>query len=120
MNVQLLVVLLIVIVGGVWTILRSRPDVSGAEARALVAGGATLLDVRTPGEFKSAHLPGAINVPVEALERRLQDVGPKDQPVVVYCASGARSSNARRVLLANGWTQVRNMGPMGAWWAAGA
>lgn len=115
MNVQLLVVLLIVIVGGVWTILRSRPDVSGAEARALVAGGGKLVDVRSPAEYKTAHLPGAINVPVESVARKLDAFGPKDGAIVLYCASGSRSAHAKRVLTANGFTNVRNLGPMSMW-----
>ncbi len=115
MNVQLLVVLLIVIVGGIWTILRSRPDVSGADARALVEGGGRLVDVRSPAEFKSGHLPGAINVPVDSVARKLDAFGPKDGAIVVYCASGARSAQAKRVLAANGFTNVRNLGPMSMW-----
>lgn len=115
MNVQFLVVQLIVIVGGVWTILRSRPDVSRDDARSLVESGARLVDVRSPAEYKAGHLPGAINVPVESLERQLDALGPQDAPIVVYCASGARSAHAKRVLAAKGFTNVRNLGPMSAW-----
>jgi hypothetical protein len=46
--------------------------------------GGTLVDVRTPGEFSSGHLRGAINVPVDQLEGRLAELGPKDKPLVVY------------------------------------
>ncbi len=115
MNVQFLVVLLILIAGGLWTILRSRPDVSRDDARALVESGARLVDVRSPGEYKAGHLPGAINVPVESLQRKLDALGAKDGPIVVYCASGSRSAHAKRVLAAQGFTNVRNLGPMSAW-----
>jgi phage shock protein E len=113
----LMPLLLMAVVLGGWFALRlaTRGDVRGPQARELVAAGARLVDVRSPAEFASGHLPGAVNVPVDALERRLGDVGPKDRPVVVYCASGARSAHAKRVLLASGWSDVRNLGAMSAW-----
>lgn len=92
-----------------------RGDLKGADARKLVEGGARLLDVRSPGEFASGHVPGAINVPLDALERRLGEVGPKERTVVVYCASGARSAAAKRVLMSKGYADVKNLGPMSAW-----
>ncbi len=99
-----------------WTLLKRRGDVSPAEARRLVAeGGARLLDVRTEGEFAAGHLEGALNVPVHELPASLKKVGPKDRPVVVYCASGARSAVAARLLRANGWKSVRNLGAMSRW-----
>lgn len=67
--------------------------VTGERARALVAEGATLLDVRTPGEYASGHADGALNIPIGELAGRLQEV-PADRPVVVYCASGVRSAKA--------------------------
>jgi phage shock protein E len=108
-----LILLAILIVG--WKLHSMRPDVKGAEARRLVEGGARLLDVRTPAEFAATHLPGALNVSVDALERRIAEIGPKDRPVVVYCASGVRSAHAKQVLARHGFTTVRNLGPMHAW-----
>ena len=100
----------------VWTLLKRRGDISSAEARMLVAErGARLLDVRTPGEFASGHLDGALNIPVSELGQSLQKVGPKQTPVVVYCASGSRSATAARVLRAHGWQTVRNLGAMARW-----
>ena len=43
----------------------------------------TLIDVRTPMEFQSGHIPGALNIDVQVLPSRLKDV-PKDKPVVLY------------------------------------
>ncbi len=99
----------------VWMILKRRGDVSSVEARRLVQEGAQLLDVRTPGEFASGHLEGALNIPVQDLESRLSAVGPKEKAVVVYCASGARSAAAAGVLKRNGWKTVRNLGAMSRW-----
>jgi rhodanese-related sulfurtransferase len=89
--------------------------ISGADAKALVQGGALLLDVRSPEEFAEGHLAGAVNIPVDALPQRLAEVEPKDRPVVVYCRSGARSKKARGLLLEHGWTRVENLGGQGNW-----
>jgi phage shock protein E len=98
-----------------WMLLRRRGDISSQEARRLVQEGARLLDVRTPGEFAAGHLDGALNIPVQELGSSLKRVGSKDKPVVVYCASGARSAMAARMLKASGWATVRNLGAMSRW-----
>lgn len=85
------------------------------EARAAIAAGALLVDVRTPDEFSAGHIDGAKNVPVDAVQRRIHEFGNKKRTVVVYCRSGARSSAAKRILEANGYGQVINLGPMSAW-----
>lgn len=87
--------------------------VLGTEARAAVAKGATLLDVRTVDEFNELHLPGAANIPLDQLFDRLSAV-PKEKPVVIYCASGARSSVAAGVLAKAGY-EVMDLGAMGNW-----
>ena len=92
-----------------------RGDVRGEEARKLVAGGAQLLDVRTSGEFAAGHLPGAVNIPLGDLERRMHSLGPRDRPIVAYCQSGQRSALAKRLLMANGFTAVHNLGAMSSW-----
>lgn len=88
--------------------------VDGAGARELVKNGATLLDVRTPGEFSSGHIEGAKLIPVQELGGRVEEVGPKDKPVVVYCRSGARSSAAAAMLAKAGY-EVHDLGGMGNW-----
>ena len=87
------------------------------KAKALVAAGASLVDVRTPHEFASGHLPNARNLPLDSLMSRPDAVGPKTRPVVVYCASGTRSSLAARALKRAGYATVVNLGPMFAWGA---
>jgi rhodanese-related sulfurtransferase len=67
--------------------------------------GATVLDVRTPQEFRGGAYPGAKNIPVQELASRLEEV-PKGKPVVVYCASGMRSASAARVLAQAGFDVV--------------
>ena len=89
--------------------------ISSAKARALVAGGAKLVDVRSPAEFAGGHLEGALSAPLGELEQRAESLGPKDAPIVVYCASGMRSASAKRLLQSRGFNNVHNLGGMGRW-----
>ena len=57
-----------------------------------------LLDVRTTDEFDAGHLPGAVNIPVEQLRERLDEV-PRDQKVAAYCKVGQRGYLATRILM---------------------
>jgi hydroxyacylglutathione hydrolase len=78
-----------------------------------------LLDVRSPQEWDAGHLPGARYLFLGDLPERLRGLNP-DRPVVVYCASGYRSSLAASLLQARGFKNVRNVpGSYGAWTAAG-
>jgi phage shock protein E len=115
MKVKLLGALAGLLVLGVLLARGQAADVSGAEARRLVASGARLVDVRTPAEFAEGHLEGAVNIPLDELERRLAEVGPRDRPVVLYCRSGRRSAIARKTLERAGWKSVRDLGPISAW-----
>jgi len=86
-----------------------------SEAHQLVAAGALLVDVRTPQEYATGHLEGAINIPVQELEHRTAELGEPSRPVVLYCRSGARSGSAQRLLRERGFTAAYNLGPMSAW-----
>lgn len=71
-----------------------------------------LLDVRTPAEFKSGHIRGAVNQPLAQI-RFFQ--GSKDKPILVICQSGMRSRQAAKFLVKKGY-QVKNVsGGMNAW-----
>ena len=83
------------------------------DARAKIAAGGLLLDVRSPSEFSSGALEGARNVPVQQLEGALTGL-PKDRPIVVYCASGMRSARAVSRLKKDG-VDAHDLGPMSAW-----
>ncbi|MEO1496248.1 MAG: FAD-dependent oxidoreductase [Planctomycetota bacterium] len=67
-----------------------------------------VIDVRTPAEFDRGAINGAINVPVDELRGRLDDV-PDDRPLVVYCQVGMRGYLAARILLQSGFPEVRNL-----------
>jgi phage shock protein E len=81
----------------------------------LVASGAKLVDVRTPGEFAAGHLDGAVNIPLDLLAQRFKDLGPKDGKIVLYCRSGARSGRAKAMLEQQGFEHVFNLGAMSRW-----
>jgi phage shock protein E len=74
-----------------------------------IGAGATVVDVRSEAEFRGGAYRGAINVPLQALSAGLDRI-PKDRPVVVYCASGARSAMAARILKKAGYADVSNAG----------
>jgi phage shock protein E len=95
--------------------IRVRFRFRSKDAHRLVAAGALLLDVRTRAEFGVGHLPGAVNVPVQELGTRLDEVGSRTRAIVVYCASGVRSTMAAASLRRAGFEQVINLGPMSAW-----
>ena len=106
------------VIGGVFAALmvfKRLGQISSAKARELVQSGAKLVDVRSEAEFASGHLPGAINAPVGELGAHVKKFGAKDQPVIVYCASGTRSAMARSVLKGQGFAQVFNLGAMSRW-----
>lgn len=88
-------------------------NVDGAEARKLVAGGAKLVDVRSPAEYAEKHIAGAENVPDDTAATH--DFGPKDGAIVVYCRAGARSARVAEALRARGYTHVYELGPMSRW-----
>jgi phage shock protein E len=83
---------------------------AASEVKAMIGAGAKIVDVRTPEEFEDEAYPGAVNVPLSTLAARVGELGPKDAPIVLYCASGARSAQAARVLKQSGFTKVVNAG----------
>lgn len=66
------------------------------------------IDVRTRDEYKLGTIPGFINIPVDELREHLDEL-PKDKPVVVTCAVGLRGYLAYRILVQNGFNNVRNL-----------
>jgi rhodanese-related sulfurtransferase len=78
-----------------------------------------LIDVRSPQEFKSGHIPGAKNVPLQGLSNNLKKV-PKNKDVIVVCRSGSRSGMACRILTNEGYDNITNVrGGTMAWLRAG-
>lgn len=67
-----------------------------------------LIDVRSPNEYRSGHIPTAVNIPVQELGHCIGDVA-KDKQVFVYCQSGMRSRQAGRILAKHGFTDIMNL-----------
>lgn len=105
---------LLLAMGGFWVWARAG-RVAPARAQELVAQGALLVDVRSPAEFASGHLPGARNVPLGDVEQHADALRNEHKPVVLYCASGTRSALAASRLRARGLTEVYDLGPGSAW-----
>lgn len=74
-----------------------------------------IVDVRKPVEFGIAHIPGAINVPLEELEGRLDELR-HDQGVLIYCINGSRTRQAEAILLGADIANVYRLeGTFSAW-----
>ncbi len=76
----------------------------------VISGGATILDVRTKGEYQSGHLRKSINIPLNNLTGNIKKLDP-NKPIITCCASGGRSAAARRILKDSGFTAVYDGGP---------
>ncbi|MDO4770884.1 rhodanese-like domain-containing protein [Porphyromonas sp.] len=85
----------------------SRPD--DQTLIEAIQDGAFLVDVRSAGEFASGSVPGAINIPVDQIEARINKFKDK-KSIIVFCLSGGRSSQAQTILQRNGFTNVLNGG----------
>lgn len=62
----------------------------------------TVVDVRTPGEFMGGHVAGSINIPLQEIQERLDEIKALPQPIVLCCASGNRSGQATYFLKQQG------------------
>ena len=83
---------------------------AGSTIRDKIAAGARIVDVRSPAEFTDGAYPGAVNIPLGSLAARIAELGPRDKPIVLYCASGSRSGQGARLLKKAGFTDVVNAG----------
>lgn len=101
---------------GFFSILGSGPDINRAEELLAQTPGAKLVDVRTPGEYRSGHIKGSVCIPLDQLEDQIGTVVPcRDTPLYLYCRSGARSGRALMVLKDLGYTNLTNLGGVMSW-----
>jgi len=84
------------------------PEVDVATARARVADGAFLIDVREPEEYDRFHAEGAHSIPQCEIADRLDEI-PREREVLVICAGGTRSLKAARFLRQRGWAKVASV-----------
>lgn len=87
----------------------AKEEVSVEELKQLI------VDVRTPGEFLSGAVPGAVNISLDDIMGGSFDLGENmEREIIVYCASGARSAYAQQVLKQRGFMNVKNGGGVAA------
>ena len=94
------------------------PEVGLHDLAEALGSGAFLLDVRMPGEYEEAHVPGAVLLPLPELPERAHEV-PKGQRVYVICAAGVRSLAAAEALNQGGWEAVSVAGGTKGWASEG-
>ena len=71
-------------------------------------GKVLLLDTRTPAEYAFGSIEGAVNIPLDDLRDRLDEI-PKDKEIYTFCAVGLRGYLAQQILRAHGFTRVKNL-----------
>lgn len=81
-------------------------EITPDEVAEWLAAGAGVIDVREVWEFRSGHVPGAINIPMGEVVARKHEV---TDPVVLVCLSGARSGRVAQYLIATGHAKVANL-----------
>jgi len=102
--------------GGITTML-ARLNIEPSKASS--SNQPLVIDVRTTGEFEGGAYPDAINIPLDELMERLDELGDNTaREIIVYCASGARSAYAQRTLTQAGYTNVKNGGGIAAMMAS--
>lgn len=101
----------VAIVAIAYIFLRRSGQISAQDAETYLKSGASIVDVRTPSEFKASHIPGAIHVPLDEIETSVPSRLPdKTQPILLHCQAGTRSAVAKRKLTALGYTKAFNLG----------
>jgi len=86
-------------------------ELSNQEAWELLSNNPPfLLDVRTRGEYNRGYIDGAVLIPLQELQRRVGELEQyKNQPVLIYCATGNRSTTASKILLDQGFRNIMNL-----------
>lgn len=87
------------------------------DIKEMLKNGASVIDVRSAGEFQGGHVKGAKNIPLQNIDKHVEQIKKAGKPVVLCCASGMRSGQATSFLKAQGiecvnggsWTSVRNL-----------
>lgn len=80
------------------------------DLKALAEAGAMIVDVRTPAEYKSGHLKGSVNIPLDSIGAQMDRIKKSNKVVITCCRSGARSGAAASQLR-NAGIEAHNGGP---------
>jgi rhodanese-related sulfurtransferase len=94
-----------------------RSDVTVEALAAALSSGARVIDVRTPAEFASGHVPGAVSIPMDQLSQKhpVLSAHPSSEPLYLICHSGGRSARAADTLARDGFRAVNVLGGTAAW-----
>jgi rhodanese-related sulfurtransferase len=107
-------ILVVAAIVAVIFMMKKSGQISAKDALEKLRNGALVIDVRSPGEFSSGHLPKAINIPLDEIETALpKRVKDKNQTLLLHCASGMRSGMAKSKLAGMGYTNAFNLGSYG-------
>lgn len=87
-----------------------KTDINQAVQECRDTENAILLDVRTAEEYREGHVPGSINIPLDALDGIDKQITERQTPIFVYCHSGGRSAHAKHYLNQMGYQNVTNIG----------
>lgn len=110
MNILFIVIPVILIL---IRILTSKADIKGNDVKSLLSSGAKVIDVRTQAEYRNGHIKNALNIPLSDIMNGVRRHGiEKHTPLILYCASGARSASAKRFLKKAGYNSVYNGGTL--------
>jgi rhodanese-related sulfurtransferase len=90
-------------------------SVEGLKKSLLENAQTLLVDVREPSEYRTGHIPDAINIPLRTLTDNLEEI-PRDRPVVLYCSTGYRSAMGVMTLHLLGYENVQGFPPSFAGW----
>ncbi len=84
------------------------PEVSGYGIRKLKENdpSTAVLDIRAPADWAHGHIPDALNVPIDWLIQRMEELPSRDTPIVVACDQGLRAPSAARMLKDSGWRKL--------------
>ncbi len=95
----------------------SYVSVSMSEAKEFfqTEGDYVIVDVRREDEYADGHIPGAINIPNETLDKEPEELPDKGQVIYVYCRSGNRSKQASKKLVGMGYTSIVEFGGIIDW-----
>ena len=91
---------------------KARETIAPSELAGRIGTGNAplILDVRSPGEYRTGHIPGAVNIPHTELRDRLSEVvSHQNKEIVVHCQTGPRAGVAQSILSQAGFTQIREL-----------
>ena len=110
------IVLFVALITVVSCVSQQQGELSPKDFKAKMEANVTVLDVRTPGEFKSGHLDKAVNIDIKSsqFEKQCEQLD-KSKPVLVYCLAGPRSSRANQMLRKKGFVVYELKGGISAW-----